>query len=101
QLGVDLRPSRSRVLELLEYDNCSRLTHDEAVSLGVEGTAGSLGIVIPAGERAHGREAGDPDPRHRRLGAAAEHDLGPAEPDRIETVPDRHVPRRAGLALGG
>jgi hypothetical protein len=37
---------------------------------------------------------------HRGFGSSAEHDVGPAEPDRVESVADRHVRGRARRALG-
>ena len=100
QLGVDLRAARLRVLELLEHDHRARLAHHEAVALEVERARRRLRVAVPPRDRAHRAEAGDPDARHRRLGAAADHHVGAAEPDRVEAVADRHVRRRARRALG-
>ena len=71
QLGVDLRPARLRVLELLDHDHPGRLAHHEAVALAVERPRAALGIVVAPRDRAHRAEPGDADasspaPRCRR-----------------------------------
>ena len=98
QLRVHLRLALLRVLELLEHQNRARLAHHEPVAVGVERPTCRRGVMVAAGKRAHRRETGDPGARNRRVGAAAEHHLGTAEPDRIEAVPDRHLRRGAGGA---
>jgi hypothetical protein len=45
-LGVDLRPSRSGMGELLEHEDAARLAHDEPVAPGVEGPARRL-VLAP------------------------------------------------------
>ncbi len=98
-LAVDLRAAGLGVLELLQDEHGARLAHDEPVPLGVERPTRVLGVVVTPGQRAHGREAGDAHLRDRRLGAAAEHRVRAAEPDRVERVADGHVRGRAGRAL--
>ena len=87
------------MLELLEHDDSARLAHHEAVALRIERPRAALRIVVPQRKRAHRGEAGDPDLVHRSLGAAAEHYVRAAEPDRVEPVPDRHVRGGARRAL--
>ena len=65
----------------------------------VERARGGRRVVVSARERPHRAEAGDPDRGHRRLGAAAEHDVGAAEPDRVQAVADRHARRGTGARL--
>jgi len=87
------------MLELLEHDDRAGFTHDEPVASRVERPTRPGRVVVPPREGAHGTEAGDADLVDRRLGAAAEHHLGSAEPDVVQALPDRHVGRRAGRAL--
>ena len=101
ELGVDPRPAPGCVPELLEHENGAGLAHDEAVAIGLERPARVLWVVVSLRERAHGAEAGDPDPRDRRLAATGEHDVGTTEADRVEAVADRHRRGGAGGALGG
>ena len=65
---------------------------------GVERPAGARGIVVSAREGAHRGEARDRERRDPRLAAAAEHDVGAAEPDRVVSLADRHRGRRARRA---
>ena len=65
----------------------------------VERARRSRRVVVSHRQRAHRAEAREPDRCDRRLGAAAEHHVGAAEPDRIQAVADRHVRRCAGGAL--
>ena len=99
KLRVDLGAARPCVLELLEDDHASRLAHHEPAAVGVERTARLLGLVVPPRQRAHRAEAGDPDRRDPRLGAAREDDVRAAEPDHVRRLADRHVRRGARGAL--
>src|SRR5439155_23387265 len=75
-LGVDPRPARTRVLELLEDEDTRTLGDDEAVAAGDARAAPPPGPVVQAGrERAHRAEAPDAEQAHRRLGAARQHDV--------------------------
>ncbi len=98
-LRVDLRAARLCVLELLEHEHRTDLAHHEAVASRVERARRALRVVVAPRERTHRAEPRDPDLVDRGLGAAAEHDVGAAEPDRVRPVADRHVRRRAGGAL--
>ena len=53
----------------------------ESVAASVERARCCRRIVVSDRQSAHRAEAGEPDRRDRRLGAAAEHDVGAAEPD--------------------
>ena len=99
ELAVDLRAARTRVLELLEHEDRSRLAHHEPVARAIERTRRALRIVVAARERAHRVEAGDADLGDRRLRPAREHHVGATHADRVRGVADRHVRRRAGRAL--
>ena len=53
QLGVDLGPTCTSPLELLDHDHRRRLPHDEAVALRVERAGGALRIAVPTRDRPH------------------------------------------------
>jgi hypothetical protein len=96
ELGVDPRPASRGVPELFEHEHGPGLAHDEAIAIGVERPARVLRVVVATREGAQRGEAGDSDPRDRRLAATYKHDVGAAEADRVEAVADRH--RRGGAA---
>ena len=87
------------MLELFENQDGARLGHHETVTVGVEGPARGRRFVVSAREGAHGCVASDPGGGYCGVGAAAEHHLGPSEPDRVEAFADRHLGGRTGGAL--
>ena len=88
------------MLELLEHEQRTGLAHHEAVAPGVERPRRACRVVVAPGERAHRPEARDADLGHSGLGAAAEHHIRAAEPDRVSPVADRHVRGGARRAFG-
>ena len=57
----------------LQYENPRALPDDEAVSLGVEGAAGLLWLVVAPGKGPHIPESGHGDGADGRLAAARQH----------------------------
>ena len=57
-LGVDVRATRARHLQILQHQHARALAQHEAVALGVEGAARAGRIVVMARERAHVVEGG-------------------------------------------
>ena len=84
-LGVDLRPAGLGVFQFLQKQHARALAHDEAAALRVKGNGGPVG-VLRLGQGLHGGEAADGHGRDGGLGAAAEHDLGVAVPNVVESV---------------
>ena len=84
-LGVDFGPPGPGVLQLLQKQHARALAHDEAAALRVKGDGGPV-RVLRLGQGLHGGEAADGHGRDGGLGAAAEHDLGVAVPNVVESV---------------
>jgi hypothetical protein len=89
------------VLERFEDEDAGAFADDEAVALGVERTAGALGLVIARGERFHGRETADAHGGDGGFAAAADHDLGITTLDEAEGIAHGMRGSRTGGGGGG
>jgi hypothetical protein len=94
--GEDVSPALAGELQLLEYKDGAALAYDEAVALGVEGTAGAAGIVVAGRKGAAGGESADAHRRDGGFGAPGEHGVGVAAADDLGGVSDGMGARSAG-----
>ena len=94
-LGVHRGPARLGVLGGLEDDAGGALAEHEAVAALVPGPRGGLRVVVALGQRHHLAEGGHRQRVDRGLGAAADDDVGAAEPDQVDAQGDRLVAGRA------
>ena len=84
ELGEDAGAAALGVLQRLEDEDAGALGADEAVAVGVEGTAGLRRVVGAGREGAHDVEAGEAQLADAGLAAAGDHDVGAAEADDVE-----------------
>ena len=89
-------PRRLGVLELLQHQDAGAFAEDEAVAALVERSRGALGVVVAGGERAHRGESADERFVDAGLGAAGDHHVGVAAPDRLGCLADGVAAGRAG-----
>ncbi len=92
--GVDPGAPGLGVLTGLQHHDAGALTHDEAVTIDVVGTAGALRVVAAGGQGLHLGEGGDGHGVDRGLGATGDHHVGPAGADHLHRIGD-------GLRAGG
>ena len=95
-LGIDPGAPRLRVLEGLEHQSARALTEDESVTADIEGARHRGRVPVVLRQRHHVGEGRDRQRVDRRLGAAGQGDVDPAEPDLVGRERDRLVARRAG-----
>ena len=74
-LSEDRGLPRPRVFQRLDDEHGRTLRRDEAVAIGVEGTAGSLRFIVSGRHRAHDGECPQPELADSRLGTARQHHL--------------------------
>ena len=100
ELGVDMGASGARALQFLEHEDGAALAHHEAIAVAVEGSRGSLRLVVARRHSTNDRERAKSEWRERRLGGAAEHDVRIAVANLTEAVTDRDRARRAAHRVG-
>ena len=89
-LGMNPRPPRPRVLQLLEHDDAGPFAHHEAITVNVIRARGTLGLVAAfGGQGLAGIEPGNSDLADRALGAAGDHHVRIAIADQPGRVADR------------
>src|SRR5208337_4434122 len=92
--GEDGRAALASVLQLFEDHDARAFAHDEAVASLIPGAAGSLGLVVAGGKRAHGGESPDAHGCDGGFGAAGDHHVGVVVLDDAEGIAD-------GMGAGG
>ncbi len=95
-LGEDLGPPSQGVVEVLQDEHRTPLSHHESVAVGVEGPRRTLRVVVARGESPGLGECGDAEGRDRGLGSAGDHHVGGATTDQLGTVADGVGGSRAG-----
>src|SRR5690606_8214085 len=98
--GQNLRPAGPRVLVLFEDDDAGPFGQDEAVAVAIEGSRGSLGIVVAGGEGLHAGKARQAHGSGGGLAAAGDHDIRHVVLDDAEGVADRVGGRGTGGGNG-
>ncbi len=94
---VDLGTARLCVLQFFQNDDARTLAHDEAVTIGVIGPRGLLGIVVVlCRERLAGGESCERYPTDRRFRTTGHHHVRIPERDQPAGVADRMRAGRAG-----
>ena len=96
QLAVDPGAAGLGVFQGLDHQHRRTLAEHEAVPVDVPGSGRALGLVVAAAHRLHLGEAGDGQRVDDAFRAADHDDVGPAEPDHVDTERDRLVAGGAG-----
>jgi hypothetical protein len=87
KLSEDARASLLRMVETFEHEDGRALRGDEAIALGVEWSAGALGLVVAFGRKgAKDAEAGHPNLGDGSLRAAGEDDILLSGADELESL---------------
>ena len=95
-LGVDPRAPRARLFERFEDADDRALAEDEAVAVAVEGARGARRLVVAPRERLHVGQAGNPQRRDVRFGAAGQDQLRLAAEQQLAAVDEGVDAARAG-----
>ena len=72
------------MLQLLQYEAGSTLTHDESVTAGAEWATGVLGIIIACAQRMHGIETTHSTGDDGSLGTSADNHICLTQTDEVE-----------------
>ena len=101
EFAIDFCTAGLSVFELFEDEHTCAFAHDEAISAGAEGAAGTLRVVVARRERVHGVETSYAACRNGCLSATRHHDVGLAEADEVKGGSDgvraRCASRRGGI----
>ena len=96
-----LRAAALGEFERFENQHARAFADDEAVAIGIEWTAGALGIVIARGKGAHGGKTADAHGRDGGFRAAGNHHFRSAALNDFESVADGVGGGRARGGGGG
>ena len=103
QLGIDRGSSGTGMLQALQDQEPSPFTHDETVTVAVEGSTGRRQGLCTGRKGSHIGEAADGEWTDRSFRAPREHDICLTEADEARGGPERMISRCTGrgVAKGG